>query len=234
MRGPRSLAEKPVFRPGPLRSLFSKLQVGFFDFGREIPLTDAQDLSSDFSSSNVVEGQEVIFPPDGKINACLPEAQLRREGAPMNRTERIRQSASGELTWDEIQKLQREGWRLIALEWERDVPDEQGRASEEHDRQSPPFGLRVAGDCSTLVEDRSENEALVVMMELIIQDGPYSFVAEELNRRGYRTRKGLKWSPVSVFEMLPRLIDAGPRILSSENWHRRKQEYQQRGNPPVV
>ena len=152
----------------------------------------------------------------------------------MQRIERIRQSASGQLTWDEIQKLQNEGWRLIALEWERSVPEKQEKTSEERDRENPPFGLRVAPDCSTLVEDHAENEALVTMMELIIQDGPYSSVAEELNRRGYRTRDGLKWSPVSVFEMLPRLIDAGPRILSSENWHRRKHEAQPRINPPIV
>jgi hypothetical protein len=151
----------------------------------------------------------------------------------MRRTERIRQSASGQLTSDEIQKLQSQGWRLIALEWERDVP-EIGNAGEEQSQEHPPFGLRVADDCSTLVEDRSENEALIAMMELVIQDGPYSSIAEELNRRGYRTREGLKWSPVSVFEMLPRLIDVGPRILSSANWHRRKQEYQQRTTPPVA
>jgi hypothetical protein len=151
----------------------------------------------------------------------------------MPRTERIRQSATGQLTWDEIQKLQNQGWRLIALEWERDVSEIES-AGEAPSQEYPPFGLRVADDCSTLVEDRSENEALVAMMELVIKDGPYSSIAEELNRRGYRTREGLRWSPVSVFEMLPRLIDAGPRILSSENWHRRKQEYQRRTTPPVV
>jgi hypothetical protein len=152
----------------------------------------------------------------------------------MHRTERIRQSASGQLTWDEIQKLQNQGWRLIALEWERDVSAGEIKAGEERDQEDPPFGLRIAPDCSTLIEDRSENAALQAMMELIIQDGPYSSIAEELNRRGYRTREGSKWTPVSVFEMLPRLIDAGPRILSSENWHRRKQEYNRRINPPVV
>jgi hypothetical protein len=152
----------------------------------------------------------------------------------MRRTERIRQSASGQLTWDEIQKLQNEGWRLIALDWERDVPAGESRAGGEHDQEDPPFGLRIAPDCSTLVEDRSEHEALLAMMELIIQDGPYSSIAEELNRRGYRTREGSKWTPVSVFEMLPRLIDAGPRILSSEDWHRRKQVDNRRINPPVV
>jgi hypothetical protein len=152
----------------------------------------------------------------------------------MRRTERTRQLASGHLTWDEIQKLQNEGWRLIALEWEREVPETEQTANQAPDHEEPPFGLRVASDSPTLVEDQRENEALLAMMELIIQDGPYSFIAEEMNRRGYRTREGLKWSPVSVFEMLPRLIDAGPRILSSENWQRRRQEYQQRSHPPVV
>lgn len=151
----------------------------------------------------------------------------------MRRTERIRQPASGQITWDEIQRFQNEGWNLIALEWERNVPEGE-TTSAPRDHEDPPFGLRVAIDSPTLVEDRAENEAMVAMMELLIQDGPYSFIADELNRRGFRTREGSKWSPVSVFEMLPRLIDAGPRILSSENWRRRKQEYQRTMHPPAV
>jgi hypothetical protein len=143
----------------------------------------------------------------------------------MQRIERIRQATSGQLTWDEIQRFQYEGWRLTALEWERDVPAGEKTASK-RDHQDPPFGLRVDTDSPTLVEDPRENEVLVAMMELMIQDGPYSFIAEELNRRGYRTRQGLKWNLVLVFEMLPRLIDAGPQILSSEDWHRRRQQPQ--------
>ena len=150
----------------------------------------------------------------------------------MPRTERIRQSTAGQLTWDQIKNFQNQGWRLIALEWERQVPE--GETSDASDHEAPPFGLRVSADCSSLVEDLSENETLLAMMELIIQDGPYSSVAEELNRRGYRTREGSKWSPVSVFEMLPRLIDAGPRILASKNWQQRKQEHQGRTPPPTV
>jgi len=152
----------------------------------------------------------------------------------MRRTKRVRQPASGQVNWDEIQRLQNQGWKLTALEWERNLPEGEEPASEDPDHENPPFGLRVSQDCSTLVEDHSENEALVAIMELIIQDGPYSSVADELNRRGYRTREGLKWSPVSVFEMLPRLIEAGPRILSSESWHRRKREHPRGMNPPVV
>jgi len=152
----------------------------------------------------------------------------------MHRTERTRQPVSSQLTWDEIKKFQDEGWTLIALEWERSVPVSDNSSMDVWNHEDPPFGLRVSTDCSTLVEDRTENEALLAIMELITQDGPFSSIAEELNRRGYRTREGSKWSPVSVFEMLPRLIEAGPRILSSENWHRRKQEYQQKTHPPVV
>ena len=152
----------------------------------------------------------------------------------MPRTERIRQTTSGQLTSDEIKRFQNEGWRLTALEWERDVPEAEKAPAEQPDHEDPPFGLRVAADSPTMVEDRTENETLLAMMELLIQDGPYSFIADELNRRGFRTREGLKWSPVSVFEMLPRLIDAGPRILSSENWRRRKQEYQRSMRQPVV
>ncbi len=152
----------------------------------------------------------------------------------MRRTERMRQPASSQITWDEIRKFQSEGWRLTSLEWERDVPEDDPAAGKDRDYEDPPFGLRVSADSPTLVEDRTENEAMVAMMELLIQDGPYSSIADELNRRGFRTREGLKWSPVSVFEMLPRLIDAGPRILSSENWRRRKQEHQRNLQHPAV
>lgn len=152
----------------------------------------------------------------------------------MRRTEHIRQSASGQFPWDEIQKFQNEGWTVTAIEWEREVAEAEKPTTAAGEREGPPFGLRVAEDCSTLVEDQAEKDTLLAMMELLIQDGPYSFIAEELNRRGFRTREGLNWSPVSVFEMLPRLIDAGPRILSSENWRRRKQEYQRTAHRPVV
>jgi hypothetical protein len=84
----------------------------------------------------------------------------------------------------------------------------------------------VVKESTTLEEAPGENEILIAMMELIIQDGPYSAIAQELNDKGYRTREGLKWSPVSVFKMLPRLIDSGPRIFSSQEWQHRKPTYQ--------
>ena len=135
--------------------------------------------------------------------------------------ERIRETLSGPLNPDEIQRRTAEGWKLVALEWERE------RAPEALLVEGPaaggPFGLRVSGDCAHLEEDPREREALVAMMELTIQDGPYSFIADELNRRGFRTREGVRWTPVSVFQMLPRLIEVGPKIFGSEEWQRRRQ-----------
>jgi len=139
-------------------------------------------------------------------------------------TERIRQNVSHLLTLDEIQQYQRQGWTPVAIEWERVVPGGEQVSVERPGAEYPPFGLRVGGDCRTLEENPEEAEILATIMELIIQDGPYSFIAEKLNQRGFLTRQGSKWSPVAVFEMLPRLIEAGPKILSKEDWSRRRQE----------
>lgn len=144
--------------------------------------------------------------------------------------ERIRQILRGPLSWEQIDAYQKQQWRPVAVEWEREIPDTPAESAAE----APPFGLRVAKDCATLEEHPAETEVLFTMMELLIQDGPYSFIAEELNRRGYRTREGGNWTPVSVFEMLPRLIEAGPKIFSSDNWHERRQRSRERqSNLPV-
>lgn len=142
----------------------------------------------------------------------------------MRRTERIRQAVAEPLSPGQIQKFENEGWKLVAVEWEREIREEPKAASLAH--HDPPFGLRVAADAPALEENPQETDILVAMMELIIQDGPYSAIAQELNRRGYRTRDGQGWTPVAVFELLPRLIDAGPRILSTEQWRRYRQEHQ--------
>lgn len=137
--------------------------------------------------------------------------------------ERIRESISGPLNQAEVQARQAAGWKMVAVEWERehagiDVPPQP--------EADVPFGLKVSGDCAHLEEDPEEREVLVAMMELTIQDGPYSSIAEELNRRGFRTREGVRWTPVSVFQMLPRLIEVGPKIFNTEDWQRRRERMQ--------
>ncbi len=136
--------------------------------------------------------------------------------------ERMREKLSGALNQDDVQRRLAEGWRLVAVEWERETEQPAGSLV----AGDVPFGLKVAGDCSHLEESPDEREVLVAMMELTIQDGPYSSIAEELNRRGFRTREGYRWTPVSVFQMLPRLIEVGPQIFGSDEWQQRRERIQ--------
>ena len=64
--------------------------------------------------------------------------------------------------------------------------------------------------------------ALMLILELIVQDRSLSNMAETLNQGGFRTRDGSKWSMVTVYKMLPRLIEVSPRIFTTEAWIERR------------
>jgi len=51
----------------------------------------------------------------------------------------------------------------------------------------------------------------------------FSQVAQALNDKGYRTREGKEWTQSAVFEMLPRLVEVAPTILSTEEWEALRQ-----------
>ena len=138
----------------------------------------------------------------------------------MPKVERIREVLRDSLSIEYLKQRADAGWRLVALEWQREVEGEAEQPPELV--EDVPYGMRVAADCSHLEEDRTEKQALLLMMDLIVQDQPLSRVADGLNRAGFRTRQGTAWSPVSVFNMLPRLIEVGPRIFSSEEWMARR------------
>jgi hypothetical protein len=140
--------------------------------------------------------------------------------------ERIRQEVPASFGPDDIARHVEQGWRLVAVEWERELSKD-----ESHNAEDVPFGLQIAKDAQRLEENPSEQEVLRLMMELTVQDGPYSAIAEELNRRGYRTRQGMMWTPVSVFQMLPRLIEVGPRIFASREWQERREHLERISKP---
>lgn len=139
----------------------------------------------------------------------------------MARTERIRESLTGPVDAEHMRQKTEAGWRLVALEWQREIQGEEPES--ETAIQEVPYGLRISYDCVHLEEDPDEKSALMMMMELIVRDDPFSKVASELNQRGFRARNGSPWTPVSVFNMLPRLIEVGPKIFSSEEWEARKE-----------
>jgi len=138
----------------------------------------------------------------------------------MAKTERLREAVEVSPTLEYFTQKTQAGWKLTAVEWEREV---EGEAEEPKTfREEVPYGLRVSEDCLHLQEHPGEKQVLVLMLELLLRDRPFSRVAEELNQQGLRTREGAKWTTVSVFNMLPRLIDMGPRIFASEEWAERK------------
>jgi len=138
----------------------------------------------------------------------------------MARLERAREVLSKPLEPEYVKLRAEAGWKLAAVEWEREV--EEPHAEPPHALEEIPYGLRVGDDCLHLVENPAETQVLIRMLDGIVQDLPFSKIAEELNHSGLRTRSGAKWEPVFVFNMLPRLIQVGPRIFSSEEWQAQK------------
>jgi len=138
----------------------------------------------------------------------------------MPNTQRIRETLADIPSQDYLQKRLESGWRLVALEWERDAPL---LAEREHWVEEIPYGLRVSSDCSRLVESPEEIAVIVTALDRIVEDCPLSQVADELNRRGHRTRQGKPWSAAAIFNLLPRMIEVGPRVFASAEWATRRE-----------
>jgi hypothetical protein len=139
----------------------------------------------------------------------------------MAKIERIREEVSMPPEADYWRRMLDAGWRLAAVEWTRDRSTA-GPATADPSEEIP-YGLQIADDCVHLEVNPSEREALLFMVEMIVQDRTLTQVAAELNQRGFRTRRGTEWSPPAVFNMLPRMIDVGPRVFSQSEWAARRQ-----------
>jgi hypothetical protein len=135
--------------------------------------------------------------------------------------EHVHERISEPLSAEYVEQRKADGWSLVGVIWERQTGDAREPAPE----IEVPFGLRVADDCRHLTADQGEKEALLLMLEMIVQDRRVTDVALELNRRGYKTRDGRPWSPTAVFDMMPRLIEEGAREFSSEEWALRRKVF---------
>ena len=144
----------------------------------------------------------------------------------MGEREFIRESPASLPTQDYLNARVADGWRLVALEWERDggSPDLAPQAWVEE----VPYGLKISGDCLRLVESPEESQVILAALEMIVDDRPLSQVADELNRRGFQTRSGNPWGATVLFDLLPRMIQVSPRLFSSGRWAGRRRY------PPVA
>ena len=140
----------------------------------------------------------------------------------MARKERIQEPIAGLARPEYLEERIKAGWRLVGLQWERD-------AAETATPKPPawveeiPYGLQVSDDCTQLVGNPAEVEIIVLGLDMIVEDCPLSRVADELNRRGYRTRRAESWTPAALFNLLPRMIAVGPRVFNSEEWMTRRE-----------
>jgi hypothetical protein len=139
-------------------------------------------------------------------------------------TRRIR-----EVVWEPpsphyLMEKARKGWSLVALEWEREMDAEEARTIGLI--SDVPYGLRVAANSLTLEEDPDERGVIGEILALIVRDDMrFSMVADALNEKGSRTRDGKPWTQTAIFDMLPRLIEVAPEILSSDQWEALKRRF---------
>lgn len=135
--------------------------------------------------------------------------------------ERIRDLLTGPVTLDYFVGRLNEGWKLAAVEWEREQSAAAGEPVETR-REEVPYGFKISADCLHLEQDAGEVQVLLLILEQIVRDKRFNQIADELNRQGMRTRSGGKWTSAAVFDLLPRLIEAGPRLLTSTDWRERR------------
>ena len=136
--------------------------------------------------------------------------------------ERIRDVISGPFNAEILGQRAAAGWQMVSIEWRRELPDGEAPTHGAFGEEIP-YGLRISDDCTRLEVEPTENRAMMLMMELLGQDFSYSSIVSDLNEKGFRMRDGKPWNRIAVFNMMPRLIEAGPRMFSSEDWRRLQQ-----------
>ena len=147
--------------------------------------------------------------------------------------ERMRDVISEPFNQEVIRQRRAAGWQIVSIEWRRELPDSE-EPPEGGFNEDIPYGLRISDDCKRLEADRNEHQVLMLMMELLVQDFSYSSIVSDLNEKGFRMRDGRPWSRVAVFNMIPRLIEVGPRFFNSEEWEDRLQKFSRAKMPELL
>jgi hypothetical protein len=143
----------------------------------------------------------------------------------MKKVEWTRDTLSNWPGSDYVQQKESAGWRLSAIEWQREAETTvASHLSDSRLGEEIPYGTRISTDCLHLEENPSEIEVLNRLAEMIVQDLSYNRMADSLNQGGFHTRSGQPWTPLAVFKLTPRLIEVAPRILSGAEWDTRKRQ----------
>lgn len=139
--------------------------------------------------------------------------------------QRNRDLISGEVTLDYFMRKMAEGWNLAAVEWVREVQDQPGKSDEfqvTFQAEDLPYGVQVAPDGLHLEQNPLERTVLLMILEKIVREKRITEIAFDLNATGLKTRRGMDWTPAEVFDLLPRLVEIGPKLLNSQEWRERR------------
>jgi hypothetical protein len=144
-------------------------------------------------------------------------------------TQRSRDLMGGPLTLDYFMRRAADGWTLAAVEWVREVEVPEGTTEAAPleinvEPEEIPYGLRIGEDGLHLEPNPVETTVLLLILEKIVMEKRLNQVADDLNMRGFRTRRGTRWTSSTVFDLLPRLIEVGPKLLKSADWRERRSQ----------
>jgi hypothetical protein len=142
-------------------------------------------------------------------------------------TQRSRDLVAGPLSLDYFMRRAADGWTLAAIEWVREVavPDgttETPSLTRSLEPEEIPYGLRIGDDGLHLEPNPVETTILLLILEKIVMEKRLSQIADDLNIGGFRTRRGTRWTSSTIFDLLPRLIEVGPKLLKSSDWRERR------------
>jgi hypothetical protein len=132
----------------------------------------------------------------------------------------VRDVITGELTLEYFANRLAEGWKIASVEWFRETQEatvEVGSQNVLNTETALPYGFRLT-DAGILEENALEATVLLLILDQIVKEKRITEIAAQLNAHGFSTRKGMPWSASDVFELLPRLIEAGPSLLNSAAW----------------
>jgi Recombinase len=147
--------------------------------------------------------------------------------------ERIRDRIWGPFSMELVQQRTAAGWKMVSIEWRRQLPDDESPTEGEMD-EDIPYGLRISDDCTRLEAEPNEHKVLLEIMEMLGQDFSYSAIVGSLNEKGYRMRDGSPWNRVAIFKMIPRLIEVGPNLFRSGEWEQRRRRFEHPQPPQPI
>ena len=108
--------------------------------------------------------------------------------------EKLRDLIEEPVSLDYFQERVAQGWRLKAIEWEKD-----GEAKAPEAREQPPYGLELVPESASLEPNPAELGVMMTILELIVVEKGVSYIADELNARGIQDEAGIALDVASGF-----------------------------------